>query len=142
MTHPFHNAPNLYGKQYLMINVGLIGLGRIADLHQLGYVDLPDARIHTVCDVNADLADARRRQWNAAKSCTDYHALLDDPEIDAVEIITPQTVHEPIVIDAAAAGKHIAVQKPMTTSMAAAHRMLDAVRDAGILFKVTDNYLT
>lgn len=125
-----------------MTKVGLIGLGRIAGLHQLGYADFPDARIHAVCDVNAELAETRRRQWNAAKSYTDYRALLSDPEIDAVEIVTPQTVHEPMVIDAAAAGKHIAVQKPMTTSMAAADRMLDAVRNAGVLFKVTDNYVT
>jgi len=47
-----------------------------------------------------------------------------------------------MVLAAAAAGKHIAVQKPMTTSLESADRMLDAVSKAGVVYKVTDNYLS
>lgn len=125
-----------------MIRVGIIGLGRIADLHQLGYVDNPEAELYAVCDANAETAEERQRAWNVPKCYTDYRELLADPQIDAVEIVTPQTIHEPMVIDAAKAGKHIAVQKPMTTSLESADRMLAAVKDTGRLYKVTDNYLT
>ena len=124
-----------------MIRVGIIGLGRIADLHQLGYIDNPDAVLAGVCDIDEELVDARSRAWNVT-GYTDYRELLASPEIDAVEIVTPQTIHEQFVTAAAAAGKHIAVQKPMTTSLAAADRMIAAARSAGVVYKVTDNYLT
>jgi predicted dehydrogenase len=45
------------------------------------------------------------------------------------------------MVDAARAGKHVAVQKPMTNDLASADRMLEAAEGAGIVFKVTDNYL-
>lgn len=125
-----------------MINVGMIGLGRIADLHQAAYARLDGVRLAAVCDVNETLLRERQQAWGVEKAYADYHDLLADPDIDAVEIITPQTVHEPFVVDAARAGKHIAVQKPMTVTLAGADRMIDATRQAGIVYKVTDNYLT
>ena len=125
-----------------MIRVGFIGLGRIADLHQLGYVGNPDAQLCAVCDTNSKTVEARKNEWGVPKAYTDHAELLADPDIDAVEIIAPQTVHEPIVLDAVRAGKHIAVQKPMTTSLDSANRMLEAVSTSDRVYKVTDNYLT
>jgi predicted dehydrogenase len=124
-----------------MINVGFIGCGRIADLHYLGYVDNPEARLVAVCDSNAELVERRQRERGVPKSYTNYCDLLADADIDAVEVITPQTIHEPIVIDAARARKHIACQKPMTVSLDAAERMIAETAKAGVTFKVTDNYL-
>lgn len=124
-----------------MIKVGIIGCGRIADLHYEAYVGREEATLCAICDANPELLERRRREWGVAKAYLDYRDLLADREIDAVEIVTPQTIHEPMVIAAAQAGKHIAVQKPMTTSLESARRMLDAVEQAGIVFKVTDNYL-
>ena len=119
----------------------MIGCGRIADLHVAAYAHNPEATLHAVCDADPQLVERRQQEWGAPKRYTDYRELLADNEIDAVEIVTPQTIHEPMVIDAARAGKHIAVQKPMTTSLDAADRMLAAVREAGVTYKVTDNYV-
>lgn len=124
-----------------MLRVGLIGLGRIADLHFEAYAGQPDARVCAICDANPEIVEARRAAWRVEKVYARHEELLADPDIDAVEILTPQTIHEPIVLDAARAGKSIAVQKPMTISLDSAARMLAAVRAAGVFFKVTDNYL-
>ena len=123
------------------LNVGFIGCGRISDLHYPGYRDHPDARVYAVCDTNPTVARTRQKAWQASRMYTDYREMLQDQNLDAVEILTPHTLHEPMVIDAARAGKHIALQKPMTISLASADRMLAAVEQAGVLFKVTDNYL-
>jgi predicted dehydrogenase/putative sterol carrier protein len=123
------------------INVGIIGCGSIADLHYPGYRAHPSARIHAVCDAREEVAAQRARQWGDIKAYTDYRRMLADPEIDAVEILTPHRLHEVMVVDAARAGKHIALQKPMTISLASADRMLAAVRQAGIILRVTDNYV-
>ncbi len=125
------------------INVGIIGCGRIADLHYLGYQNNPDAKIYAVCDTNQEVVNSRKAEWQAVKAYTDYQELLSNKEIDAVEILVPhnQNLHESIVVAAANAGKHIAVQKPMTTSLASADRMLAAVNKQKLVYKVTENYV-
>lgn len=123
------------------INVGFIGCGRISDLHYPGYKSTGEARVFAVCDADPDTAAARKRQWKAAKSYTDYRELLADPAVDAVEILTPHLAHEEQVIAAAAAGKHISLQKPMAVSLESASRMLGAAAGSGNVFKVSDNYM-
>ncbi|MEW6528187.1 MAG: Gfo/Idh/MocA family oxidoreductase [Spirochaetota bacterium] len=122
------------------IHVGFIGLGRIADLHFLGYKNNKYAKLYAVCDINQKLVEQRAKQWHATAAYTDYNDLLNDPHIDAVEILTPHLLHEPVVIAAAKAGKHIALQKPMTVDLASADRILNATKGTGKVFKVTDNY--
>ena len=123
------------------LNVGIIGCGRIADLHYPGYRNRKDARIYAVCDKVKETAEIRKKQWKAEKVYLDYRDLLADPKIDAVEILTPHALHEPMVMAAAAAGKHISVQKPMTTSLESADRMIAAAKHASVVYKVSDNYV-
>ena len=123
------------------MNIGFIGCGRIADLHARAYQDQKVARLYAVCDTDRDKAESRRREWGAEKAYTDYQDLLADPEITAVEILTPYDTHEAVVIAASRAGKHIACQKPMTTSLASVRRMAEAVENAGIHFQLTEIYV-
>ena len=66
--------------------------------------------------------------------------MLRDPEIDAVEILTPTHLHAQNTIDALNAGKHVAVQKPMANSLEEADAMIAAAKANGKLLKVSDNY--
>ncbi len=68
--------------------------------------------------------------------------MLDDPDVHAVEVLTPYDTHETVVLDAVRAKKHVACQKPMTTSLASADRMVASAEQAGILYKVTECYTT
>ncbi|MCA9772260.1 MAG: Gfo/Idh/MocA family oxidoreductase [Myxococcales bacterium] len=123
------------------VRVGLIGLGRIADLHARAYRHIAEATLAAVCDLDPKVVNRRRREWGVAKGATDYRALLDDPEIDAVEVLTPHHLHRGIVCDAAAAGKHVAVQKPMALTVAECDAMIDACARAGVVLKVTENFM-
>ena len=123
-----------------MIKVGIIGLGRIADLHALAYTANNEACIYAVCDTDENLCRQRMNEWKVQKFYTDYNQLLADKEIDGVEILTPQLLHEKMCIDAANAGKHIAVQKPMSVSLQSADRILCAVEKSRVIIKVSDNY--
>ncbi|HPO46385.1 MAG TPA: Gfo/Idh/MocA family oxidoreductase, partial [Spirochaetota bacterium] len=87
------------------INVGIIGCGRIADLHYPGYKNNRKARVYAVCDSNDEIRERRKKEWRAEKSYSDYRELLADASVDAVEILTPQVLHEEMVIEAARAGK-------------------------------------
>jgi predicted dehydrogenase len=123
------------------LNVGFIGCGRISDLHFPGYRNNPAGRIYAVCDSDPERAERKKSEWKAEKAFTDYREMLQDPNLDAVEILTPQACHEVMVREAASCGKHIALQKPMTIDLKSADRILKAVKDAGVVFRVTDNYL-
>ena len=123
------------------MNIGLIGCGRIADLHAAAYRDQQAARLYAVCDEDPEKARQRQRAWGAEKAYTNYRDLLADPDITAVEILTPYDTHEEIAVAAARAGKHIACQKPMTTSLASARRIAKAVNGAGVMFQLTEIYV-
>ncbi len=124
-----------------MIQIGIIGCGRIADLHFLGYRDNPDARIVAVCDRDGDRAEARRLEWGADRAYTSYRELIANPDVDAVEILTPYDTHEHIAIDALKSDKHVSVQKPMSTTLRSAARMVAAAEKVDRIFKVSECYL-
>ena len=124
------------------LNIGIIGCGLISTLHAAGYRDNPRVRLHAICDLDEQLVAARKEEWRVEKTFTDYRELLADPAVDAVEIITPHKLHEQITIDALDAKKHVALQKPMTTSLESADRMVAHAKKSGLVFKVTDNYVS
>ena len=124
------------------LNIGMIGCGLISTLHAAGYRENPRVRLYAICDLDEQLVAARKGDWGVEKTFTDYRELLADPAIDAVEVITPHKLHERIVIDALDAKKHVAVQKPMTTSLESADRMVARAKRSGLVFKVTDNYVS
>ena len=122
------------------LRVGFIGAGRIADMHFEGYRDNPRASLDAVCDVNPELARQRSVEWGADKTYDDYRQLLDDPDIDAVEIITPHYLHAEMSIAALDAGKHVSVQKPMAMNVTEADAVLAAAASSDKLFRVIENY--
>ncbi len=122
------------------IRVGFIGAGQIADLHARGYAGNADGRIVAVCDSDEAIARARAAEWGAGRIYTDYRELLSDPEIDAVEILTPHSLHREMTVAALWAGKHTSVQKPMALTVAEADEMVDAASASGRLFRVFENF--
>lgn len=74
------------------------------------------------------------------KSSGDWRSVIDDPEIDIIDIATPNHLHAEIAIAAAAAGKHIISEKPLARNGAEAKTMYDAVKNAGIVHMVAFNY--
>ena len=122
------------------LRVGLIGVGRIADLHHLGYKDNPKADLYAVADVNESLLQRRVREWGVEKAYTDYHQLLADPDVDAVEVITPHHLHAEMGVAALEAGKHLSMQKPMAVSVQECDALIDAAKRSGKLFRVFENF--
>ena len=122
------------------IRVGLIGVGGIADLHYLGYKGNPKAELYAICDIDEKLLQRRAIEWGAQKAYTDYHQLLADPTVDAVEVITPHHLHAPIGVAALEAGKHVSMQKPMAVNVAECDALIDTARRSGKLFRVFENF--
>lgn len=122
------------------LKVAIVGCGRISGLHQLGYRNREDAKIVAVCDTNRALAKKCAKEWEVEKVYTDYLDVLADKEVDAVELLTPHHLHCPMTVQAAEAGKHISVQKPMALSAKEADLMIAAADKAGVKMRVYETF--
>lgn len=107
------------------VGVGVIGLGRFGRLHALTYAQSPLARLVAVTDVVSERADETGRELGV-RAFTDYRYLLDDPEVEAVSIATPGSLHLRPAVEAAAAGKHLLVEKPLATTSGDGQAIVDA----------------
>lgn len=119
----------------------VVGCGRIADLHQIGYRNRNDAHIVAVCDTRKRAARARAKEWDVDKIYTDYSKLLQDPEINLVELLVPHHLHAEMTIAACRAGKHVSVQKPMALTVTEANQMIAAAEAAGVVLRVYENFV-
>ena len=132
------------------INIGQIGIGRIARTHDLVETFKYDnARIMAVADVDRKRLESGKKMlegWYAKKTgqanyidikiYDDYHDLLNNKDIDAVLISTPDHWHAQPAIEAALAGKHIYCQKPTSLTIDEGRSMSDAVRKTGVVFQL------
>ncbi|MEA2281317.1 MAG: myo-inositol 2-dehydrogenase / D-chiro-inositol 1-dehydrogenase [Solirubrobacteraceae bacterium] len=127
------------GPELAPLRVGVIGVGRIGRLHaELLARRVGGARVVAVHDAHAPSARrvAEELQVPAFDGLAD---LLASSEVDAVAICSSTDTHAPLIAAAAAAGKAIFCEKPVSLELAEVDRALDAVRDAGVLFQIGFN---
>jgi predicted dehydrogenase len=115
--------------------VGIIGAGNIAARHVEGY-RAGGAEVVAIADIEPAMLARRATGWGVERTFTDYQALLGLPDIDAVSVCTPNAVHGAATIAAAAAGKHVLCEKPVSLSLDEADRMIAACAEAGVLLQV------
>ncbi len=109
-----------------VVNVGVIGLGTIADTHLQAYKDSAGSELVAVCDIDAPRAHRRAGEYAVPKVYTDYRQLLADDQVHAVSICTRNDTHADIVLAALDAGKHVLIEKPMTATLAEAEAVTAA----------------
>ena len=123
------------------LGVALVGCGRIADLHELGYRGREDARIVAVCDTHRGRARGKAKAWGVDKVYSGYRELLADPAVDLVELLVPHHLHAKMTIAACQAGKHVSVQKPMALNVVEADGMIEAAEQASVTLRVYENFI-
>ena len=129
------------------LNIGMIGYGFMGRTHSNAYrrvtnfFDVPyEPVLKVICGLEADQAKAFASQWGYESSCTDWHKVVDDKNIDVVEICTPNFTHAEIAIAAAEAGKIVISEKPLALNGEQAKTMVEAVEKAGVANFVSFNY--
>ncbi|AYA77486.1 gfo/Idh/MocA family oxidoreductase [Bacillus sp. Y1] len=130
------------------LNVGMIGGGFMGKAHSLAYAGMPMffwpapaiPHRHTVVDVTEDLAREAAARLGFEHYSTDWREVVNNPEIDVIDIVTPNNTHAEIAIAAAKAGKHIICEKPLALGAEQAKEMLEAVKAAGVKHAVAFNY--
>ena len=123
-----------------LLNVGLIGAGRIGRIHaeHLAY-RVPEARLLVVADAVEEAARACARDFGIPQAAGDPSAVLEHPEVEAVVICSSTDTHATFIEQAAQAGKHIFCEKPIALSLATVDRALAAAERAGVKLQVGFN---
>lgn len=120
-----------------MIKVGIIGCGTIANAaHIPSYRNNPEAEIKYFCDIIPERAQAAVEKYHCGTAVVDYHDVLNDPEIEAVSVCTPNNVHAQIAIDALRAGKNVLCEKPAARIYSEALEMQKAQHESGKVLNI------
>ncbi|WP_416306320.1 Gfo/Idh/MocA family protein [Neptunicella sp. SCSIO 80796] len=129
------------------IRVGLIGTGYMGKahaiaLHSVGSVFPLSARVscEMLAEVNEQLAEQKARELGFNRSTGDWRKLVEDPDIDVVDICSPNYLHKEMALAAIAAGKHVYSEKPLALNARDALEMTLAAEQAGIKTLVGFNY--
>jgi len=123
-----------------LLNVGIIGAGRIGSLHAKSITyNVPSAKILGITDVNKEGIAELAEKLGIEKIYADYKEMLADKEIDAVLICSSTDTHADIAIDAANAGKHIFCEKPVDLTPEKVQAVIEAVKKAGVKLQVGFN---
>ncbi len=130
------------------INIGVIGIGRISTTmdipRAIKYSDL--CRFTAVCDLDSKRLEHGRKFVEdkyakmglkvPVKTYSNYHDLLDDPTIDAVEICLPDHWHTLVAVAALAKGKHIWLQKPFAQTITEGRIIANLAKKQGLVVQV------
>jgi myo-inositol 2-dehydrogenase/D-chiro-inositol 1-dehydrogenase len=118
----------------------VIGAGRIGKLHAENLATrIANVEVASIADVDLNSAQALADHLHVPVTSHDYHALLSDPNVDAVAICSSTDTHAQIMIEAARAGKHIFCEKPIALDLEKIDAALDEVEKAGIKLQIGFN---
>ena len=124
------------------IRLAIVGCGNISQLNAQGYLQHPQCEVVALCDTVRSKAEHRARQWGITPYIfTEYEQVLNDPTIDAIELLTPTFLHVDQILAALQVGKHVSCQKPMCATVSEADRIIAAAAQAGVTFRITENFL-
>ena len=131
------------------VRIALIGgAGWMGKTHALIYASAPvifgnePARpiLEIVAEATDEIAQKVAADYGARRWTSNWREAVEDPNVDVVDIVTPNSMHLEMAVAAAAAGKHVYCEKPLGLTAAATREMVRAVEDAGVLSLVGHNF--
>jgi len=123
-----------------MINIAVVGCGYWGPNLIRNFLSTPGVCLVAVCDVNADRLKSIQERHPGIVTTTDYDGLLAMPELDAVAIATPVSSHYPLASKALKAGKHVMVEKPITSTVAECEHLLELAAAKDLVLMVDHTF--
>ncbi|RMH69141.1 MAG: gfo/Idh/MocA family oxidoreductase [Gemmatimonadetes bacterium] len=122
------------------IKIGVIGTGAVAQIaHLPAYQRLDGVEITAICDPDQAKVQKLAEKYAVTHVFTDYTDLVKLPDLDAVDICTPNHLHAEIAISALNAGKHVLCERPLGRNAAETEQVLDASQSTGKILMVGYN---
>lgn len=98
------------------MNIGLVGCGRVSEIHMNAYKNISEAKVVAVSDINLERAKAFAQKYKIGKVYDDASKLFELKDLDFVDICTPISTHAKLACDAAKCGHNLFLEKPMARS--------------------------
>lgn len=129
------------------LKMAIIGCGGIANgAHASNYEVIDNIEIVALCDIIPERTATMKAKYKCcanAWECTDYMDIVNSPDVEAVDICTPNYLHAPIAIAALNAGKHVLTEKPDAMTVAEVEAMKEASeRNGRVLMAMRNNRFT
>lgn len=118
------------------VKYAVLGLGWFGEKHCEALAAIPNVELYAVCTRNPERLGDIQKKFGVSKVFSDYHAMLADPEVEAVSITTMWDQHAAPAIAALQAGKHVFLEKPMASNLADCDAIIDAAKTAKGFFMV------
>jgi predicted dehydrogenase len=129
------------------LNIGVVGCGFMGRTHSNAFRTVPnffdlayEPVLKTICARKGERAKAFAAQWGYESFETDWRKMVDSPEIDLIDIASPNDTHAEIAVAAAGAGKMVMCEKPLGRTPAESLAMVEAVEKTGVANMVWYNY--
>ncbi|MCS7259884.1 MAG: Gfo/Idh/MocA family oxidoreductase [Anaerolineae bacterium] len=110
------------------VKYGIIGLGWFGEYHGEALAGLPNVELYALCTRTESRLKELGKKFGVTKLYTDYHAMLADPELEAVSITTMWDQHTAPTLAALRAGKHVFLEKPMASTVADCRAIVQAAK--------------
>jgi predicted dehydrogenase len=123
------------------MRIGVIGCGYWGINYVRVFTELPRAAVARVADRRLDRRQLIRQRFPSLLTCDDYQDILTDPAVDAVVVATPATQHYAMVKECLDHGKHVLVEKPMTTRVDHAEELVSLAAAQGVTLMVGYTFL-
>ena len=114
------------------LGVGIVGTGTSATQHLTALREVPNGRAVAIAGSSRAKAQALAEQWGVPRAYGSYEELIADPAVEVVHACTPPDLRLPIARAAAAAGRHVLVEKPIGRTVAEADQIIAACEKAGV----------
>ena len=124
-----------------MITVGVIGYGYWGPNLVRNFAETPGARVGFVTDKRAERLSHVRARYPTTHVSTDHRDLITDPSVDAVAIATPVSSHFDLAMEALRAGKHVLVEKPITSTSEQATALIAEADKRGLVLMVDHTFV-
>jgi len=124
-----------------MTNVAIVGYGYWGPNLLRNYLEVPGVSVTWVCDRRPEALEKVRRRYPAQAVSGSYDEVLADPAVDAVVIATPISTHFDLAAAALRAGKHVFVEKPMTSSTTDAEELVRLAGETGLTLMVGHTFV-
>lgn len=125
-------------EKKLMITAAIVGCGRICEnAHLPALSQLDNVRIKYACDLIEEKAQKMKEHFPKIENViTDYNVALNDPEVDAVWVLTPNYAHYTVTMDALKSGKNVLCEKPITINYPLSVEMAEEAKKQGKILNI------
>ena len=128
-------------QEDIMVGIGIIGCGHWGPNYIRNFNEIPDSNVLWCCDIDSSRLESIKQRFPNIRVTTQYEDILNDGYVNAVVVATPASTHYQITKACLLSGKHVLVEKPMTTSVESAEHLIQIAEECQKILMVGHIFL-